>query len=309
MPSTIPTVTVGIPAYNEEANIAHLLEDLLCQQEDGFRLEKILVVSDGSSDRTVELVNAIGDKRIEVRDDGLRKGVAERQNEILKSNTSDALVLLNADLSLPSRRFLTEMVSPIFSETADLVAAKIDAYSPKTMTERALHASLRLKRTLFESWKNGRNIYTCAGAARAFSRRFANVLRFTDGVGEDAYSYLYCRAKGFRYAYARNAEVFIKLPDNFEDHAKQSIRFRQSKERFIETFGKKAVAKEYALPMATIIVRLCSRILIDGLSLILFILITLRVKWRALFSQKISQFWDTAASSKRFIGISQHKKA
>ena len=38
-------VTIGIPAYNEEANIAFLLEDILKQRQETFQLKKILVIS------------------------------------------------------------------------------------------------------------------------------------------------------------------------------------------------------------------------------------------------------------------------
>ena len=50
------TVSVGIPAYDEEANIKSLLEAILQQRQENFILKSIIVVSDGSTDRT-----AIGD--------------------------------------------------------------------------------------------------------------------------------------------------------------------------------------------------------------------------------------------------------
>ena len=47
------TVTIGIPAYNEEANVRNLLVSLLAQKETNFKLQEIIVVSDGSTDKTV----------------------------------------------------------------------------------------------------------------------------------------------------------------------------------------------------------------------------------------------------------------
>lgn len=309
MPVTSPTVAIGIPAYNEAANIAFLIEDLLGQQERGFSIARILVVSDGSTDRTADLVRAFGDPRIEVRDDGRRLGLAKRQNELLEALAPhvDVVVLIQADARLASRRTLQDLVRPIFEDGSDLSSARVLALPPRTFVEQALHASHSLKLRLFERWRKGSNLYTCTGVARAFSARLAAKLRFTESVGEDAYSYLYCRTKGFRYTYAKNAEVLIRLPDNFEDHARQSVRFRQSRDRFTGTFDQRSVEHEYALPLARLALAEMTRTAVGVLSLLFFCLIMFRVKWRALFAAKISQIWDTAESSKRLVAAQDEK--
>ena len=60
------SVSVGIPALNEELNIKQLLTAILRQEEDSFVLREIIVVSDGSTDETVALAKSIKDKRIRV---------------------------------------------------------------------------------------------------------------------------------------------------------------------------------------------------------------------------------------------------
>ena len=54
----IPTVTVAICACNEEANIGRLIKSILEQKESSFRFEKLFVVSDGSTDKTVEIIKS-----------------------------------------------------------------------------------------------------------------------------------------------------------------------------------------------------------------------------------------------------------
>ena len=75
-------VTIGIPAYNEEANIAFLLEDILKQRQETFQLKKILVISDGSADATADIARRYESSGVCVKDDGERKGKAMRLNEI-----------------------------------------------------------------------------------------------------------------------------------------------------------------------------------------------------------------------------------
>ena len=46
------TVTIGIPAYNEEQNIGVLLSKLLAQKQIHYKLKEILIYLDGSIDHT-----------------------------------------------------------------------------------------------------------------------------------------------------------------------------------------------------------------------------------------------------------------
>ena len=47
------SITIGIPAYNEEANIKYLLKLLLNQKIKNAAIHEVIVVSDGSTDGTV----------------------------------------------------------------------------------------------------------------------------------------------------------------------------------------------------------------------------------------------------------------
>ena len=59
-----PEVTIIISAYNEEDNIAQTLENKLCQDYPKDKLE-IIVVSDGSTDKTDEIVLGFGDRVVD----------------------------------------------------------------------------------------------------------------------------------------------------------------------------------------------------------------------------------------------------
>lgn len=295
---SLPTVTVGIPAYNEEANIGYLLEDLLRQREEGFVLEKIIVSSDGSSDGTVPIARQYAGDKVVVLDNKDRKGRAARQNEIFSMATSDVVVLVDADVILYRHDFLKQVVKPI-AGGSDLVASEIDPLPPKTMVEGALYASMLVKNLAFRLWRKGNNIYTCTGVGRAFSRRFYSGLRVTDSVGEDAYSYLACLHRGFSYAYAREARIGIRLPDNIRDHERQSFRFHDSQKRFYREFGRDRVLREYALPRYILSFASVSVFLERPFSFLLYIGITgwLSIKFR-FQSKTVSDTWEIAQSSK-----------
>ena len=57
------SLSIGIPAHNEEANIGRLLENLLTQPlEDFLILEEIIVVTSGCTDRTEKIVDKFAKK-------------------------------------------------------------------------------------------------------------------------------------------------------------------------------------------------------------------------------------------------------
>jgi len=56
MAQKIIKVSIGIMAYNEEANIGRLLARLLEQRTQKVKIEKILVVASGCTDRTEDIV-------------------------------------------------------------------------------------------------------------------------------------------------------------------------------------------------------------------------------------------------------------
>src|SRR5580704_15001952 len=64
-PAEWPIVSVLISVYNEEKHISDRIENLLALDYPQDRLE-ILIGSDGSSDRTNELVQQFGDKRVKL---------------------------------------------------------------------------------------------------------------------------------------------------------------------------------------------------------------------------------------------------
>ena len=299
MRNSLPTVAVGIPAYNEAGNIGFLIEDLLRQKTESFRLEQILILSDGSSDGTVAIARSYQDERIKVVDNQDRKGKAARQNQIFETVESDILVMLDADVLLYRNNFLEELVAPILEEDADLVAAKIEPLKPKTWVERGLFASVLVKNRAFEMFRGGNNIFTCAGVGRAFSRRFYPMLRFTDSVGEDAYSYLYCTSYGLTYRYAPKAVLGIRLPDNIRDHARQSYRYQDSQKRFAEEFGIFFVQKEYALPKPLLMQAVAFVGIIKPFSLSFYFLFMAFLSLRKMLRvAEATDTWEVAESSK-----------
>src|SRR3972149_11184528 len=203
-----PTVTIGIPAYNEEANIEYLLKTLLADSSRIVKLAEIVIVSDGSTDATVTCARSVNDRRIRIIDRKQRRGLVATENELLRNVHGDVLVMLDADVVPVESDFLDRITEPIRKNSSvGCVGADIIPLPPRNLFERVIANSHYLKRYLYRRIRGGNNIYLCHGRGRAFSRPFYRQLRWPKLCQEDAYSYLDCIMKGFQFTYTDKAGV------------------------------------------------------------------------------------------------------
>lgn len=90
-----PTVTVLITAFNEEAAIAEKIENTLAIEYPSEKLE-ILIASDGSTDRTDEIVRSFAGRGVRLfRQEG-RVGKTETQNNAVREASGDIILFSDA---------------------------------------------------------------------------------------------------------------------------------------------------------------------------------------------------------------------
>lgn len=244
------SVSIGIPAYNEEANIKRLLQSLLAQKRKNYSLKEIIVVSDSSSDGTVEELRSVKSKKIVLIKNRYRSGQAVSQNKIIKIFKGEILVLLNADVLPENENFISELIKPFKNKSVGLTGPRIVPVSPKTYFEDIINFSIKMKEVIFESCNKGNNLYLCSGRGRAFSREFAKQIIWKESLSEDAYSFLFCLQQGYKFKYTSKAKLLFKSPDNFKDHIKQSARFLTGSNVLSESFDRDTLKRHYKIPLS-----------------------------------------------------------
>jgi cellulose synthase/poly-beta-1,6-N-acetylglucosamine synthase-like glycosyltransferase len=95
-PGEWPTVSLLIAAYNEEDCIAARLENALALDYPADKLE-IVIGSDGSDDRTAEIVNSFGDARIRLFDYRERRGKSSVLNATVPELVGEIIVFSDAN--------------------------------------------------------------------------------------------------------------------------------------------------------------------------------------------------------------------
>jgi len=93
----LPTVSVVIPAYNEEAQIRGSIESLLAQDYPADRLQ-ILVLSDASTDRTDEIVREFAPRGVELFRMPMRSGKTAAENASCSVLRGE--IVVNSDSSI-----------------------------------------------------------------------------------------------------------------------------------------------------------------------------------------------------------------
>ena len=298
----IPTVTIGIPAYNEEGNIHHLLLSLLKQNYQGIKLEQILIISDGSTDNTVSEVKKIKSKFINLIDRKKRLGIIKTQNQLLKHVKSDILVMLDADILPLGENFIQKLAYPLLKDSSvGIVGAGTKSIKPNTLIEKILSQSHEMKNSFYTKINNGDNIYMCHGRARAFSAKIYKKIVWKGECAEDAFSYLFCIKKGYKFVYQKNATVLFRSPSSLSDHIKQSLRFTYGKKQMEKYFSPEFVKKQYEIPNNLIIQTLLKYLINNTLTISGYILINIYVRIVGLFVKSNYETWNPPISTKKII--------
>lgn len=295
------TITIGIPAYNEEANIRNLLLSLLNQKSSSFILKDIIVVSDGSSDNTGLIVKSINDERIKLIELGHRKGPKKAQNAIVKTAKTDVLVMLDADVLPGNKGFIEDIIKPIISDkNVGLVGADTLSLPPSNLLERIIADSHELKKSIYKKIRNGNNVYLCHGRARAFSRKLYPLLNWPELGPEDAYSYLFCIQKEFKFVFAPRAIILFRSPQELPDYLAQSKRFIKGKELIKKYFPGDVIKKEYNVPFLLLARYLIIFFLKNPLTTISFVIIHFYARL-TLKKFNYKSKWEMAESTKKLI--------
>ena len=94
-------VTVFMAAYNAEPFIAEAISSILGQSFENFEL---LIVNDGSTDRTAEVIQSFTDPRIKLIHNGTNRGLAYTRNRALEEAQGEFIAVLDSDdIAVPDR--------------------------------------------------------------------------------------------------------------------------------------------------------------------------------------------------------------
>ncbi len=307
----LPTVSVGIAAYNEAANIEALLEALLRQRSEGFRLESISVVSDGSTDATDEIVRGVAarESRVRLFVDGARRGKPERLNEMLRRASTDIIILLDADILLEHDGVLEAIVNTFLRDPAVMhVSGYALPLEPETVVERIAYMGTRV-------WEKARRsgaaspLYFSEGRVQAYRRALYETLGFPNRSADEAYAFLYSQSQGHAFAVAEAALVRYQLPTTVADAVKQMKRFLKSNSIQKGRFGCDFVKRYYTITNWTKFKALLATLIEEPLWTMLYVLFLPLPRLALLTDRRDAEgVWQILTTTKRLVSRTPARK-
>jgi biofilm PGA synthesis N-glycosyltransferase PgaC len=142
--------SVGVTAYNEEANIGALLAALIDQHLHEVEIAEIIVVASACTDRTVEIVKEYmaQDARVKLIEQEQREGKTSAINLFLQAAHCNICVLESGD-TLPHEYAVEHMVRMFRDPNVGMVGAqKMAVNTPDHIVGLLSHLRLRMEHEL-----------------------------------------------------------------------------------------------------------------------------------------------------------------
>jgi biofilm PGA synthesis N-glycosyltransferase PgaC len=209
--------SVGITAYNEEANIGQLLQAMLDQRLYGVEISEIIVVASGCKDRTIDIVQEYMAKepRIKLVVQECREGKTSAVNLFLQQAQEDICVLESGD-TLPGEDSVEKMVRMFEDPQVGMTGAqKVPVNATQHMIGYLSHLRLKLEHQLcLEIPRTGELI--------AFRKVFDRIP--PDVAMDEAFVEALIIKRGMQVRYAPDAIVFNMGPETLGDFVRQRRR-------------------------------------------------------------------------------------
>ncbi len=209
--------SVGITAYNEEANIGRLLQAILDQRLYEVEICEIIVVASGCTDRTEEIVREAmpRDPRIQLYVQAQREGKTSAINEFLRHAREKICVLESGD-TLPREDTIEKMVSMFRNPAVGMTGAqKVAVNTPDHIVGLLSHLRLAMEHQLcLEIPRLGELI--------AFRKVFDQLP--SDIAMDEAFVEAFIIRRGMQVRYAPEAVVYNMGPTTVSDFVRQRRR-------------------------------------------------------------------------------------
>ena len=237
-----PHVTVLLTVFNEEKVIRNRIENLLALQYPGDKLD-ILVASDGSTDKTHDIVKEFDSKGVQLFVASQRKGKSITQNEAVSLAHSDILVFTDADTVFDTR-WLEKIVRPFADPSVGCVSGQLLLRKRDNSISESQGVYYKYETALRMLESKIGILSTAIGPCMAIRRKLFKPL---DGqYGDDCIIPLDIISQGYRVIHEPEAIANDIFPSSI--HGELKTRIRMTLRNWTGTLSRKHLLNPFKYP-------------------------------------------------------------
>ena len=221
-PDALPLITISVPAYNAEHAIGRTIEHLLAVDYPAA-LRQILIISDGSTDRTDEIVASFRDRGVEHLRIPSRGGKTRAENTALARMRGEIIVNTDATIVIPPGS-VKALLRPFADPSVGVVSGRdVSIGDERSAANRGESGYLGYK--MWVQGMEGR-VGSITGATGSFYalRRELFDPALTPGASRDFASVLHARRLGFRSVDAHDAICLVGRAPSLAAEMKRKAR-------------------------------------------------------------------------------------
>jgi cellulose synthase/poly-beta-1,6-N-acetylglucosamine synthase-like glycosyltransferase len=221
-PGDWPTISISLPAYNEERSIRDTLEALLAIDYPADR-RQIVVISDASTDRTDDIVREFAGRGVELLRLPTRAGKTAAENAVAPHLTGEIVVNTDATIRIPPdalKPLIRVFQDPTIGVASgrDISVGRLDAEANRGESGYVGYEMwLRRLETRVGS------IVGASGCFYAIRRPLVNAL-FPEALSRDFASPLRARQHGYRTVSVDDAVCLVPRTTSLQAEYRRKIR-------------------------------------------------------------------------------------
>ncbi len=215
-----PTVSVVLSVYNEEYVIEGKIKNLLSLDYPADRLE-IVIGSDGSTDKTNEIIKKFTNSRITLLASDAQRGKMATINEIARHAKNEIIVFTDARQTF-EKTAVSELVRNFSDPKVGCVSGELMLSQEKSTTAKGLNLYWNYEKLIRTYESEIHSMIGATGAIYAIRREL-----YTDApphvVLDDVYIPLKIVLKGFRAVFDHAAKAYDRVNESpYEEHQRKA---------------------------------------------------------------------------------------
>lgn len=218
-PTEWPTVAVIIAAYNEQKFVAQRIENILSLDYPKDRL-KLYIGSDGSKDKTAEIIRSFEDKQVTGRCFPNNRGKASVINDLVNESKEEIIIFSDANTFF-EKNALKHLITPFINENVGCVSGELNLVSIGGNNQDGLYWKIEQILKYKESLIKG--ALGANGAIYGIKRKYWKALK-SDTICDDFCIAMNVAAQGGQIIYEPSAKANEEMPSSVEDEYHRRIR-------------------------------------------------------------------------------------